>query len=233
LVTYARPVTSDTVDGAGVASCTPVSGSLFPVGDTTVTCTATDAHGNSASTTFVVRVSLEKPSSTALLPVASSFLIPLTGGELVDLDCDSILWAFGIRLSFINLCDYQSTVNPIVAGDLPAVLPNGFSFVMGLHVDLLQEGALLEELPAGSGIELDFPLYNQSLDQFAVLFWEDPDGDGQGQWVEVSEQIGPAEISQAFNASDGDGLYRLGAESDLFYQILTTQKTGVFVLVQR
>ncbi len=37
--------------------CTPPSGSTFPPGTTPVTCTATDAEGNSASATFDVRVS--------------------------------------------------------------------------------------------------------------------------------------------------------------------------------
>jgi hypothetical protein len=37
--------------------CTPPSGSLFPVGDTTVNCIAVDACGNTATCSFVVRVS--------------------------------------------------------------------------------------------------------------------------------------------------------------------------------
>ncbi|MBI3610945.1 MAG: HYR domain-containing protein, partial [Nitrospirae bacterium] len=57
VVTYTSPATSDAVDGAGVATCLPASGSTFPLGNTTVTCHATDAHGNAAApTTFVVHV---------------------------------------------------------------------------------------------------------------------------------------------------------------------------------
>jgi uncharacterized repeat protein (TIGR01451 family) len=47
---------TDIVDGFTAAPCTPASGSVFPVGTTTVTCTATDTHGNSASRTFTVTV---------------------------------------------------------------------------------------------------------------------------------------------------------------------------------
>jgi hypothetical protein len=36
--------------------CTPPSGSVFPIGTTTVTCKATDATGNSGSGSFKVRV---------------------------------------------------------------------------------------------------------------------------------------------------------------------------------
>jgi hypothetical protein len=57
LVTYASPATSDAVDGAKTANCTPASGGQFPLGDTTITCNATDAAGNQAtSTTFKVTV---------------------------------------------------------------------------------------------------------------------------------------------------------------------------------
>ncbi|MBI3597607.1 MAG: PxKF domain-containing protein [Nitrospirae bacterium] len=57
VVTYTSPATSDAVDGAGVASCLPASGSSFGMGNATVTCNASDAHGNAAAaTTFVVHV---------------------------------------------------------------------------------------------------------------------------------------------------------------------------------
>jgi hypothetical protein len=47
---------SDNVDGALAATCTPASGSTFPFGDTEVTCSATDAAGNTGSASFVVTV---------------------------------------------------------------------------------------------------------------------------------------------------------------------------------
>jgi hypothetical protein len=57
VVSYTSPATSDAVDGAGTASCAPASGGSFALGNTTVTCNATDAHGNAAiATTFVVHV---------------------------------------------------------------------------------------------------------------------------------------------------------------------------------
>jgi len=47
---------SDDVDPAPVVACTPASGATFPLGDTTVACTATDASGNVASASFDVHV---------------------------------------------------------------------------------------------------------------------------------------------------------------------------------
>ncbi|HTE20282.1 MAG TPA: HYR domain-containing protein [Armatimonadota bacterium] len=46
----------DLVSGAVPVNCTPASGSAFKPGTTTVTCTATDRAGNTATKTFLVRV---------------------------------------------------------------------------------------------------------------------------------------------------------------------------------
>jgi hypothetical protein len=50
-------VTAHDPGGSGVpVTCEPPSGSLFPIGETTVTCTATDPSGNVATATFTVTV---------------------------------------------------------------------------------------------------------------------------------------------------------------------------------
>jgi len=55
----------DIVDGTGDAAiCSPASGSIFPVGVTTVTCSATDAHGNQGSATLTVTVTDVPPVIT-------------------------------------------------------------------------------------------------------------------------------------------------------------------------
>jgi len=55
VVTYPAPVVSDNCPGVGVV-CNPASGSCFPAGVTTVTCTATDASGNMATCSFMLTV---------------------------------------------------------------------------------------------------------------------------------------------------------------------------------
>jgi hypothetical protein len=47
---------TDNVDPNPVVSCDPASGSMFPIGDTQVTCNAIDASGNSSTATFWVHV---------------------------------------------------------------------------------------------------------------------------------------------------------------------------------
>src|SRR5215211_860975 len=66
-VSYTSPGTTDAVDGPGTANCTPASGTPFALGSTTVTCSATDAHGNTATSTFKVNVTVS----------ASDFLQPI------------------------------------------------------------------------------------------------------------------------------------------------------------
>ncbi len=64
VVTWTDPVIgTDATDNCGVVSvvCSPVSGSTFPVGTTPVTCTATDAAGNTATCTFDVVVTDNNP----------------------------------------------------------------------------------------------------------------------------------------------------------------------------
>lgn len=54
-VSYAASAV-DEVDGSVAVACSPSSGRVFPIGTTQVTCTASDAAGNEAITTFNVHV---------------------------------------------------------------------------------------------------------------------------------------------------------------------------------
>ena len=56
VVTYTPPTAADIVDGSVAASCDKASGSVFPLGATTVTCTATDEAGNTGTERFTVTV---------------------------------------------------------------------------------------------------------------------------------------------------------------------------------
>jgi hypothetical protein len=54
-VTYSASA-NDTVDGSRPVTCSKGSGTVFPVGTTTVTCTASDTRGNTATGSFTVKV---------------------------------------------------------------------------------------------------------------------------------------------------------------------------------
>jgi hypothetical protein len=55
VVNYPAPTASDNCPGVGVV-CSPAAGTCFPLGVTTVSCTATDAVGNTATCSFTVSV---------------------------------------------------------------------------------------------------------------------------------------------------------------------------------
>ncbi len=66
-VFYPAPTISDNEVGVQVV-CAPPSGSSFPIGPTTVTCTATDRAGNTSSCSFTVTVT----SGTTTQPLVAS-----------------------------------------------------------------------------------------------------------------------------------------------------------------
>src|SRR5204863_441584 len=69
VVTFATPTATDAADPAPAVTCSPASGSVFSVGQTVVTCVATDAAGNvSAPVTFTVTV---RASNAAVLAFAA------------------------------------------------------------------------------------------------------------------------------------------------------------------
>jgi HYR domain-containing protein len=74
---------TDIVNGAVTPTCTPGSGSTFPIATTTVTCTATDSRANSASATFRVTVRDGKGPVFSQVPVGPVVEADGPGGSRV------------------------------------------------------------------------------------------------------------------------------------------------------
>ena len=72
-VTYAASA-HDNRDPAPTLVCTPASGSVFAIGNTTVSCLATDAAGNAATARFVVHVRGAGEQIAALISKTVAFL---------------------------------------------------------------------------------------------------------------------------------------------------------------
>lgn len=60
-VKYTLPSAIDTLDGVVPLNCTPEPGTRFPIGVTTVTCTATDEAGNTRTSSFDIVVTRKQP----------------------------------------------------------------------------------------------------------------------------------------------------------------------------
>jgi X-Pro dipeptidyl-peptidase len=93
-VDYPPSQISDTQDPSPTVTCTPPSGSMFPIGSTAVSCTATDANGNTATGTFNVVVSFvdeddgdvegEVPPTLSLAVGPGATFNPFTAGLAED-----------------------------------------------------------------------------------------------------------------------------------------------------
>ncbi|MBI3843183.1 MAG: HYR domain-containing protein, partial [Planctomycetes bacterium] len=83
VVTF-TPLTADTCDASPAINCSPASGSTFGFGTTSVTCFATDAHGNSSGTCSF-NVSVADTTAPALsCPASFSDTTPQPGGKIVN-----------------------------------------------------------------------------------------------------------------------------------------------------
>ena len=75
VVTYAATAT-DIVDVTDAVVCAPASGSTFVLGTTTVNCSSTDAHGNTAHGSFTVTVNDTTPPTVTSISASPQNLWP-------------------------------------------------------------------------------------------------------------------------------------------------------------
>jgi hypothetical protein len=77
-VTYTATA-NDNVDGPVTPSCSPASGSTFPVGGTTVSCSAQDKAGNTANGSFTVTVNPPPDTTPPVLSLPSPITVAASG----------------------------------------------------------------------------------------------------------------------------------------------------------
>ena len=131
IATYATPTATDNCGVATVTRTTgPASGSVFPIGTTTVVHTADDGHGNTATCTFTV---------TVLTPqgVLQNLIASVNASSLTGTQKNGLLAKLNAALSAINngqtnvacpkLNDFiNSTGNLINQGNLTAAQGNAW-----------------------------------------------------------------------------------------------------------
>jgi hypothetical protein len=162
IITYAATAT-DSVDPNPSVTCAPASGSPFPLGSTSVTCTATDATGNHATGTFAVKIGLPtwsgilQPINTdgssifkagSTVPIKFQLVIPaslgggyvsdavakLTYGKIANTVEGNTMEAISTASSTSgNLFRYDSTANQYVFNLATKGLTTG-TYV--LHIDI-------------------------------------------------------------------------------------------------
>jgi hypothetical protein len=114
---YASPTATDDVDPGPVVGCAPAPGSVFPVGATTVTCTAMDAGGNSASASFMVTVHLATADWSG--PAGADGSVTLKAGRVFRAHAQSLVdgTAIGGTGSFVVSTCGTATAELTVAAE--------------------------------------------------------------------------------------------------------------------
>jgi hypothetical protein len=140
-VTYSASAT-DLVDGSVAVTCTPPSGSTFPVGTTAVNCSASDTRGNSAAGSFTVTVEEAPPPADTEAPTITSLSaspdsISPPNGKLVTVTISASVHDNVDAAPFVGVYDVTSN-EAISASDWNVVSP--------LSVELRAERS-----PQGSG----------------------------------------------------------------------------------
>jgi hypothetical protein len=136
VVTYLASAV-DAVGAALTPVCVPASGSTFPVGTTTVTCTASDAFGQTSSASFPVTVgygfagflqpindpisstnpmSVFKSGSTIVVKFALTYA---NGTRILDSAASALATACGATISLAQTAGAASTVDEVVTSTTP------------------------------------------------------------------------------------------------------------------
>jgi hypothetical protein len=118
-VNYTPPTATDANDGPALVTCSPPPGSQFALGTTTVSCSASDAHGNSSGVSFSLNV-IDTVAPTLFVPADSTAFAENSEG----------LWADGYGAAqFLAAAHAVDLVdpNPRVTSNAPA------RFTIGTH----------------------------------------------------------------------------------------------------
>ena len=161
VVTYSQPQTADNCPGTTIL-CAPPSGASFPIGSTTVNCTATDGSGNAAQCSFTVAV-----SGPSVQPDKIVFESNRDGNlEIYSMNADG---TSPMRLTSHSSLDF----NPAWSPDRSKIAftsgrtGNGDIYVMNA------DGTNLTRLTSASAIEDDA---SWSPDGTKIAFWSSRDG---------------------------------------------------------
>jgi hypothetical protein len=120
-VNYTPPTASDDTDGPRPVSCTPGPGSTFPLGSTSVTCTATDLAGHQAQASFTVAVH-DTTAPTLVTPDPHSVY---ASSALGASDSDPGVVAFVQAASATDIVD----PHPVVGSNIHSLLPVGTTII--------------------------------------------------------------------------------------------------------
>ena len=127
VVSWPTPPAQDACDAAPLIVCQPPAGTAFPLGQTVVTCTATDASGNQSQASFTLEV-VDTTAPELDCPEALVLAAPV-GGQIELSDPELLAWLGSVGAS--DVCDAA----PLVTHDLSAPIPTGTSRAIAFQAE--------------------------------------------------------------------------------------------------
>lgn len=121
VVTYTASAT-DNIDGSIPINCNPVSGTTFPYGTNIVQCSATDAHLNTATGSFIVTIT--PPDLTGFTASQNVYQINMAAGE-------SVTYTSNVTVS----CSETLTIQSTLTGQTVRTLLNNVARAEGTYQD--------------------------------------------------------------------------------------------------
>jgi X-Pro dipeptidyl-peptidase len=186
-VTFDLPTATDNEDPSPSVACTPASGSVFPIGTTTVSCVATDANGNeSEPKTFNVTVKRLVPVDTN---VGGS--VPATLSLTIDGSADFGTFVPGVAQTYFA----STTANVIsTAGDALLSVSDPSSFGTGhlVNGDYILPQPLQARARNAANQGTAYNNVGSSASPLNLLTWSSP----------ISNDAVSLEFSQNISATD-------------------------------
>ena len=147
------------------------------------------------------------PSPEEELVVPFTGLIPVTGGLLVQLPCDSecvtLQLPDGSWAEFCGLCDYWASITSETSDTLPYAIPEGATILSGMTVVLMDPAqVLLNSLPAGSTLQVGFPNGGEAASDLLIDFYDT----SASNWLELPA-VDSADFLQAFMQMPGTSIF--------------------------
>ncbi len=139
---------SDLVDGSVPVTCAPPSGSTFPLGTTSVLCSASDAHENEASDGFLIHVIDVDPPTIVSLTASPSTIWP-PNNKMVNVTVtanvvDNVDATPTVSIYNITCNEALSPGDAVITGPLTAKLRasrngNGTGRIYTLHIEAIDD----------------------------------------------------------------------------------------------
>jgi hypothetical protein len=154
---------NDTIDGNRPVTCTPASGSTFPIGITTVNCSASDLSGNTANGSFTITIQDTTPPALTLpgnmtveADDASGAVVSFsaTAMDIVDgsrpVTCNPASGStFPLGTTTVN-CSATDTRNNTANGSFTVTVQDTLAPTLVLPADMI------EEATSSAGAEVNF-----------------------------------------------------------------------------